>query len=388
MQKPETQVVVIGGGTTGCGILRDLAMRGLDAVLLERGNLSAGTTGRFHGLLHSGGRYAIEDQSAARECIQENRVLRHIAPQAIEDTGGFFVALDDEDEAFLPLFLEACEACSIPTETLSGAEALREEPVLAPGVRTAVAVPDGGVDSWELCIGSVNAARSLGSKVLLFTRVTHILRDNDRVVGVRAKDQTTGQMLEFRAAYVINASGPWTDQVARLAGIEVPVILDKGVMVVLDSRPVRRAINRCRYPGDGDIIVPRGTTIVLGTTSVSVEDPDDTSYQQWEVDTVLQEGRKMAPIIEEMGIQRCYAGARPLYEPPERLSGEEEGREVSRGHAVLDHEELDGVGGFITITGGKVTTFRLMAKDTVDLLVAKMGINEPCRTAEEPLPAT
>jgi glycerol-3-phosphate dehydrogenase len=386
MQKLETQVVVIGGGITGCGVLRDVAMRGLDAVLFERGNLSEGTTGNFHGLLHSGGRYAVKDQPAAKECIEENRILRRIAPQAIEDTGGFFVVLNDEDEEFLPRFLDGCEVCGIPTETLPGAQALKEEPELAPQIRTAVAVPDGSVDSWDLCMGSVNAAKALGSKVFLFTKVTEVLRNGDRVVGVRAKDQTTGEEYEVHAEYVINASGPWADQVAKLAGIEVPMVLSEGVMVVLDSRPVKRCINRCRYPGDGDIIVPVGTTIVLGTTSVNVEDPDDFSYQQWEVDKVLIEGMEMVPKIEEMGIQRAYAGVRPLYEPPEELAGKEEGREVSRAHFVLDHEELDGVGGFITITGGKVTTFRLMAEDTVDLLAEKMGIDEPCRTADEPLP--
>jgi glycerol-3-phosphate dehydrogenase len=208
MQELETQVVVIGGGITGCGVLRDVAMRGLDAVLFERGNLSEGTTGNFHGLLHSGGRYAVKDRPAAKECIQENRVLRKIAPQAIEDTGGFFVVLNDEDEEFLPRFLDGCEACDIRTETLSGAEALKAEPALAPQVRTAVAVPDGSVDSWDLCIGSVNAAKALGSKTFLFTKVTDILRDNDRVVGVRAEDQTTGEAYEVRAEYVINASGP------------------------------------------------------------------------------------------------------------------------------------------------------------------------------------
>ena len=100
MKKLETQIVVIGGGVTGSGVLRDLAMRGLDAMLFERGNLSEGTTGNFHGLLHSGGRYAVKDQPAAKECIQENRILCEIASQAIEDTGGFFVTLDDEDERF------------------------------------------------------------------------------------------------------------------------------------------------------------------------------------------------------------------------------------------------------------------------------------------------
>jgi glycerol-3-phosphate dehydrogenase len=381
----ETQVVVIGGGVTGTAVLRDLAMRGLNAMLFERGNLSEGTTGNFHGLLHSGGRYAVKDKPAAKECIEENKILRQIAPQAIEDTGGFFVALDDVDEEFLPLFLQGCEEVGIPTELLSGAQALREEPNLSPQVRQTVAVPDGSIDGWDLCAGSVAAAKELGARVFLFTPVTAILREGDRVVGIKAVDQTSGDEYTVHADYVVNATGPWTHKVARLAQIEVPMVLSEGAMIVLDSRPAKRAINRCRFPSDGDIIVPVGTTIVLGTTSVEVEDPDNFSIQEWEIDRILDECIQMMPMIEDMGIQRTFGGVRPLYQPPE-LGEEEEGREVSRAHYVLDHEELDDVGGFATITGGKLTTSRLMAQDIVNLVCAKMGIDAPCRTHLEPLP--
>jgi glycerol-3-phosphate dehydrogenase len=85
-----------------------------------------------------------------------------------------------------------------------------------------------------------------------------------------------------------------------------------------------------------------------------------------------------------MGLQRCYSGVRPLYEPPQ-VTGEEDGREVSRAFYVLDHEKLDGVGGFVTITGGKLTTSRLMAEKTADLVCEKIGVQEPCRTHQEKL---
>lgn len=381
----ETQVVVIGGGVTGTAVLRDLAMRGLNAMLFERGNLSEGTTGNFHGLLHSGGRYAVKDKPAAKECIKENKILHKIAPQAIEDTGGFFVALDDVDEEFLPLFLQGCEEVGIPTELLSGAEALRAEPNLSPEVRQAVSVPDGSVDAWDMCAGSVAAAKELAARVFLFTPVTEILRKGDRVVGVKAVDKTSGEEITVHADYVVNATGPWTHLVAGLAQVDVPMVLSEGAMIVLDSRPLTRAINRCRYPSDGDIIVPVGTTVVLGTTSVTVDDPDNFTVQEWEIDRILDECIQMVPMIENMGIQRTYGGVRPLYQPPE-LGEEEEGREVSRAHFVLDHEQLDGLGGFATITGGKVTTARLMAEDVVDLVCTKMGIDAPCRTHIEPLP--
>lgn len=386
MLELETQVIVIGGGATGTAVLRDLAMRGIDAILVERGNLSQGTSGNFHGLLHSGGRYAVKDLPAAIECIEENKILRHIAPRAIEDTGGLFVALDDVDEAYLPILVESCAKAGIPTEVISGAEALRLEPSLSPRIRQAVTVPDGSVDSWDLCAGAVASAREYGARVMLYTPITHLIRDNDRVVGVEAVDQASGQPYRIYADYVINATGPWAHKVACMAQIEVPMVLSAGTMIVLDSRPFKRVINRCRKPADGDIIVPVGSTIVLGTTSVEVPDPDHYTTQEWEIDTILDECIEMAPVIETMRIQRTYAGIRPLYEPPAGDGAEEDGREVSRAFYVLDHEQLDGVGNFVTITGGKLTTCRLMAEKTVDLVAARLGVTTPCRTHLEPLP--
>jgi glycerol-3-phosphate dehydrogenase len=381
MEKLETQAVVIGGGATGTAVLRDLAMRGISAMLFERGNLSEGTTGNFHGLLHSGGRYAVKDQPAAKECIDEQEILRKIAPQAIEDTGGFFVAVNDEDEEFLPRFLEGCKKVGIPTEVLNTTEALREEPNLSPQTRCAVSVPDGSIDGWDLCTGSITAAKELGARTFLFTPVTEMLRQDDRIVGIKAVDQTNGDEYEVYTECVINATGPWTHKIGDLAGIQVPMVLSKGTMIVLDSRPHRRVFNRLRYPSDGDIIVPVGTTIVLGTTSVTIEDPDHFGIEEWEVDKLLDQCIEMVPMIEDMRIQRTFAGVRPLYEPPvDEDEATTEGREVSRAFYVLDHEKLDSLGGLITVTGGKVTTARLMAEKTVDLLCKKMGIDAPCRT--------
>lgn len=97
MKRLETDVVVIGGGSTGLGVVRDAAMRGYRAVLVERVDLGQGTTGRFHGLLHSGGRYVVSDPRSATECAEENAILRRIQASAVEDTGGFFVTLPGDD---------------------------------------------------------------------------------------------------------------------------------------------------------------------------------------------------------------------------------------------------------------------------------------------------
>ena len=105
-----TDVLVIGGGATGSGVAWDAALRGLDVVLVDRADLAEGTSGRFHGLLHSGGRYAVKDPRAAEECIGENRILRRIASDGIEDTGGFFVTTPWDDPAYADQFAQGCAA--------------------------------------------------------------------------------------------------------------------------------------------------------------------------------------------------------------------------------------------------------------------------------------
>ena len=131
-------VAVIGGGSTGTGIARDLAMRGFDVTLVEKGNLTHGTTGRMHGLLHSGGRYAVSDRSSARECIEENRVLREIATHCVEMTGGLFVQKEGDADEYFEEKLEGCRECDIPAEVVSGKEAREIEPYLAKDVKRAI----------------------------------------------------------------------------------------------------------------------------------------------------------------------------------------------------------------------------------------------------------
>ena len=143
-------IVIIGGGGTGAALAHDLVLRGFQVSLFERGELLSGTTGRHHGLLHSGGRYAVDDPVAAKECIRENNILRHIAPEAIEQNDGLFVALNDTDMNYRPLFLEQCGQCEIPTEELTAAQALAIEPALHPDLKAAIRVPDATLDAWRL----------------------------------------------------------------------------------------------------------------------------------------------------------------------------------------------------------------------------------------------
>src|SRR3954470_12122401 len=134
MRTLTTDVLVIGGGATGAGVLRDLALRGIRAVLVEKGDLTHGTTGRYHGLLHSGGRYVVKDPRSAVECIHENQILRRTHTHCIEETSGFFVVTPEDEGDFPNKFKAACDACRVPCTEISVKEALRHEPLLNPRI--------------------------------------------------------------------------------------------------------------------------------------------------------------------------------------------------------------------------------------------------------------
>ncbi|WP_129115790.1 anaerobic glycerol-3-phosphate dehydrogenase subunit GlpA [Halegenticoccus tardaugens] len=387
--------VIIGGGSTGTGIARDLAMRGVDVTLVERGNLTHGTTGRMHGLLHSGGRYAVSDQASAKECIEENRVLRDIANHCVEMTGGLFVQRPEDPDDYFEEKLAGCRECGIPAEELSGEEARAIEPYLARDVTRAIRVPDGAIDPFRLCVANAASAEEHGARIETHAEVVDVLREGDEVVGAEVEHaagpgkrvhDAPGTTEEIRADYVVNASGAWAGQIGDMADVSVEVRPSKGVMVIMNTRQVDTVINRCRPKGDADIIVPHETTAILGTTDEEVDDPDDYPEEGWEVDLMVDTLSELVPILREARTIRSFWGVRPLYEPPG--TGTVDPTDITRDFFLLDHEERDGLPGMTSIVGGKFTTYRMMAEKISDHVCEKLGVEATCRTAEVPLPGS
>ena len=382
-----TDVLVIGGGATGAGVAWDCALRGFDVTLVDRGDLAEGTSGRFHGLLHSGGRYVVKDQAAAVECVEENAILRNVAADTIEDTGGLFVCTPEDDPAFGDRFAVGARETGMPTEEIAVSKALAREPRLNPGITRAFFVQDGSIDVWKTVWTLAHGARAHGGRILTYHKVTGILREDGRVLGARVVDRASGDELTIEARMTINASGAWAAQIAHLAGIEgVGVLPGKGIMIAMNHRLVNTVVNRLVMPADGDIIVPIRTVSVIGTTDERQEDPDDLPITQGEVDAMLADGDKLVPGFSQARALRVWAGVRPLFQDSKSQSTDS--RDVSRNHALLDHAERDGVEGLLTITGGKLTTFRRMAQDTVDAMCRKLGEDRPCTTATTELPAS
>ena len=379
-------VIVIGGGATGAGTARDCAKRGLKTLLLERFDFTNGATGRNHGLLHSGARYAVTDGESARECIEENMLLRKIASHCVEETDGLFITLPDDDLAYQAKFVESCTAAGIRAEIIDPKEAKILEPAVNPSLIGAVRVPDGAVDPFRLTMANALDAQLHGADLLTYHEVTSLIIENGTVVGVEALNHKTKETCKFYAYVTINAAGIWGHNVAEKAGVSVKMFPAKGALLVYGHRVNNMVINRCRKPADADILVPGDTICVIGTTSTRVpfEEVDDMRVTREEVDVLMREGEMLAPSLATTRILRAYAGVRPLV----AADNDPSGRSISRGIVCFDHEKRDGLAGFITITGGKLMTYRLMAEWATDMACKKLGNNAECRTAIDCLPGS
>jgi glycerol-3-phosphate dehydrogenase len=372
-------VLIVGGGGTGGALAHDLALRGLRVTLVERGEFTSGTTGRHHGLLHSGARYAVNDQESAIECIEENQLLRRIAAGSFEENDGLFVGITDDDMAYLPGFLEGCEATGIPTQVLEPQDALRLEPLLNPDLKVAVRVPDATMDAMRMPLRFFATARANGADLLSWVDVIDLDIAGGVVSGARVRDLVTGRETHIGADIVVNATGPWSEQVARMAGVDVPIRPSPGVMLALDGRLCNMVVNRLHASGDGDIVVPQRALSIVGTSSWVVEDPDDLGVPDDHVRRMVDEGSLLVPAVRDAPFRAAWSAARPLIGPEDDADS---GRELSRTFKTIDHAVDDGVQGFVTITGGKGTTLRGMAEVCADVVCGKLGIEVACATRD------
>lgn len=382
----EFDVIIVGGGITGAGTARDCALRGLKVLLVERHDLATGATGRNHGLLHSGARYAVTDRESAEECIKENMILRKIARHCVEETEGLFLTLPEDDLAYQTKFVESCLAAGIRADVIDPKEALRIEPSANPDIIGAVKVPDGAVDPFRLTSANVIDAKLHGAKVLVYSEVTSLIKDGDTIKGVVVYNHITKQKEEYYAPVTVNAGGIWGQHIAELAGVKINMFPAKGALLIFGHRVNNVVLNRCRKPANADILVPGDTICLIGTTSsrIPFEECDNMYVTPDEVDVLLQEGEKLAPSLASTRILRAYAGVRPLVATDDDPSG----RNISRGIVLLDHETRDGVKGFVSITGGKLMTYRLMAEWATDLVCKKLSVAEKCVTMYTPLPGS
>ena len=372
------RIVVIGGGATGCGVARDLVLRGYKTTLVESGNLGSGTSSRSHGMLQSGARYAVTETSFAAECYSERNIISKIFPKAVKLIGGLFISLPNDPEDYPEKFLKGCKIAKIPTKEIKISEVLKHEKELSKNILRAFYVPDAVIYPTKLFYLLANEIKAYGGKILTNHQVVSIKKINNIVSSVVVSHNGVKRNIECDG--IINAAGPWSGKVAKLINQNVELQLTRGCGIFFTNQIVSQAINRCRIPNNNDIMCPSGKESLWGTTSEVVCDPDTPKTRSDEIQKLLLGAEELFPNIRNYKSFRTWSGVRPLIKP----KNINKNSPLPRSHLVIDHEET-GIKNFLSVCGGALTTHRLMAEDVVNKLGNKFDINIRCSSHTTPL---
>ncbi len=377
-KKSMPKIIVIGGGATGCGVARDLLLRGYQTILVESGSLGSGTSSRSHGMLQSGARYAVTETSFAAECYRERNIISKIFPEAVDLIGGLFINLSNDPEDYPEQFLECCEIAKIPTNEISISEVLKSEKELTKNISRAFRVPDALIYPSRLFDLLTKEIETYGGEILTNHKVVSIKQTNNMISSVVVFHN--GAKTNIECDGIINAAGPWSGKVAKLINQNVDLQLTRGCGIFFTGKLVSQAINRCRIPNNNDIMCPSGDESLWGTTSEVVLDPDSPKTRQDEIKELLQGAEEIFPNIRNYKSFRTWSGVRPLIKP----KNINKNSPLPRSHSVIDHEET-GIKNFLSVCGGALTTHRLMAEDVVNKLGNKFDINIGCSSHKTPL---
>lgn len=384
MAQNSIHIVIIGGGGTAIATMYDLCLRGFKVTLIERGELTSGTTGRHHGQLHCGARYAMGDRNIARECMHESSILRKIAPQAIEYNMGMFVSLNDEDMQYNDQFIEACHEADIPAKQIPISLALEYEKEVNPKIKSAVLVPDGTIDPWRLAISfAAGAMKTNNAKIRIYSEVIAINTKSNYIDSIIVKDHISNKEDRIKADYYINATGAWAGKIASMANIKLDVTPSPGTMLAVKGRISNMVISRLHKAGDGDIVVPQRKLSIIGSTQWISDNPDINLVPKEDITFLKESASKMFPNFNKLEFHTAWAAARPLFGT---YKNDEDVRELSRDFAAIDHSKKDNINNMISIVGGKATTLRAMAEIVSNLICEKFNIDECCKTNSIILP--
>lgn len=377
----EVDLLVIGGGITGCGIARDAARRGLTVALAEMRDLAHGTSSRSSKLVHGGLRYLEHYEfSLVFEAVSERRILMDIAPHLVRPLGFLFPVFEGRGR---PLWMinagmwlyDGLSLFRSPKlhRNLKPPQVADEEPALTQdGLKGAPLYYDGQTDDARLTLESALDAAAAGATIATWAKVTKLLSEDGRLVGAELTDVLDGETRTIRAHTVVNATGPWTDRTRALSAADAgsPLLRPtKGVHVVVDHErlPLRNAVV-AQHPDDGRVLffVPWGRQSYIGTTDTDHRgDPKEVRTEPEDVDYLLEAAKAYFPFhpLTREDVISTWAGLRPLMAPVD------EGREVDESAVSREHQIVVGTDGLVTIAGGKLTTYRRMASEVVDTVV-------------------
>ncbi|MFC0013736.1 MULTISPECIES: glycerol-3-phosphate dehydrogenase/oxidase [Allobacillus] len=396
LKNEQYDVLIIGGGITGAGIALDAATRGMKTALIEMQDFAAGTSSRSTKLVHGGLRYLKQfDIKVVSETGKERAIVYENGPHVTTPQwmllpfykDGSFGKLMTSFGLRLYDFLANVKK-SERRVMFDRDETLNKEPLLKKdGLKGGGYYVEYRTDDARLTLEVMKAAVEHGAKAINYTKANQLLYNDGKIIGVSAKDQLTGEKYEIHAKKVINATGPWVDQVRDLdqSKDNNNVILTKGVHIVFDQE--RFLLKQSIYfdtEKDKRMIfaIPRDKKVYIGTTDTfykgNLEDPNVTEE---DIDYLLEAVNYMFPSVEatKKDIESTWAGLRPLI-----LEEGKDPSEISRKDEILESDS-----GLISIAGGKLTGYRKMAETIVDLVTKKFNQENisfgPCKTKHLPI---
>ena len=391
-KEKEWDVVIIGGGSTGLGCAVDSASRGYKTLLLEQADFAKGTSSRSTKLVHGGVRYLQQgDISMVFEALHERGLMFKNAPHLVSNQSFIIPAYDFWGGPFYTVGLKVYDMMAGklglgPSKHLSLEETIEAIPTVErEGLRGGVIYQDGQFDDARMAISLAQTAVDYGGTVLNYCKVNALIKEGELIAGVRATDIETEEQFEIRAKVVINATGVFADEVIQMDEPGKPNMItpSQGIHLVLDKDflPNKSAI-MVPHTSDGRVMfaVPWHNHVVVGTTDTLIENHSlEPIALESEVDFVLETaGHYLTKQPTRADVLSVFAGLRPLAKP------EGEGKatkEISRGHKILIS-----VSGLVTIIGGKWTTYRKMAEDTIDKAAMLGGFHERnCITTHMPV---
>lgn len=390
-------VVIVGGGINGVGIARDLALRGVSCLLLEKKDFGAGTSWASSGMIHGGPRYLLHDTEITRLACLDSGYIQKIAPHLLFRIPFLYPVYQEPGTSRLKaqILLEGVESFfeaydkfvplknGQPHTRLSPEEALRLEPSLpAKGLLGAVTFDEWGIDVPRLCVANAVDAAEHGTTMRNHAEVISVDVANGKFNGLTFRDTLSGAVHSVVGKILVNATGPWSPRFAAMMGLDVKIRGGKGIHIVLDRRLFNVALATRAIDGREIFILPYENTSVIGTTDDDFfGDLDDQRTTEDEIKYLLDGIAAIFPAVRQARMTHSYSGVRPtLYA---RKVYEDD---LSREHETIDHERHDGVLGIISLIGGKLASYRIMAQEVADLACAKLGRQEASRTHVMPLP--
>ncbi len=376
MAKQPPELLIVGGGITGAGVARDAALRGMSVALLEQTDFGAGTSSRSSKIIHGGVRYLeYLELSLVRESARERRVLRRLAPHLVHPLPFLFPVFRGESllkiRAGLKLFdLLAGSPRGEWSRHLSPEGTRSYLPGLRDPLKGSVLYPEYITDDARFTLANIASAVEHGARVANHARVLGFLTENGRVVGARVRDLEDDRELEIRAEITVNATGPWAEQTLVESGLSVPkpMVPSKGIHILFERErlPLQAATFLKSSSGRPGLAMPRGPWVYVGTSDEEyVDDLDRPRATAVEAEELLELTRDCFPELglESGDVKATWAGIRPLIREDGKST-----RDTSR------HDEIwTSPPGLVTIAGGKLTTYRPMARRILKAVAAARG---------------